>query len=178
MKKNNIVPVVLIFLFTAHTAFAQNQATVIKTEALKMAKALAALDLETYATYTYPTLVTDKEGKEKIKQGVDSIEKYREQFGIKVKSVLLGNPSAVVTYKGVQQCTLPQTMTVEAFMGSMETETTLIGLSNDGKKWYFVDAMMYRNKKTKSKLPELSPDLVIPPMKQPKIIQAETKKTN
>lgn len=178
MKKKNIIPVVLVLLFTAHTAFAQNQATVIKTEALKMAKALAALDLETYASYTYPTLITDKGSKEKIKQGVDSIQKYREQFGIKVKSVLLGNPSAVVTYKGIQQCTLPQTMTVEAFMGSMETETTLIGLSNDGKKWYFVDALMYRQKEAKLKLPDLSPELVIPPMKQPKIMQAEAKKTN
>lgn len=176
MKKS--FQLVLVLCFALQSTVAQNIQTVIKTEALKMAKALAALDLETYATYTYPTLVSDKEGKEKIKQGVDSIEKYREQFGIKVKSVLLGNPSAVVTYKGVQQCTLPQTMTVEAFMGSMETETTLIGLSNDGKKWYFVDAMMYRNKETKAKLPELSPDLVIPAMKQPKIIQAETKKTN
>ncbi|MEQ1799682.1 MAG: hypothetical protein ABL872_17125 [Lacibacter sp.] len=176
MKKS--FQLVLVLCFALQSTVAQNIQTVIKTEALKMAKALAALDLETYATYTYPTLVTDKEGKEKIKQGVDSIEKYREQFGIKVKSVLLGNPSAVVTYKGVQQCTLPQTMTIEAFMGSMETETTLIGLSNDGKKWYFVDALMYRQKDAKSKLPELSPELVIPPMKQPKIIQAETKKTN
>ncbi len=178
MKKINTIPLVLVFLFAVNSSFAQNQATVIKTEALKMAKALAALDLETYASYTYPTLVTDKNGKEKIKQGVDSIQKYREQYGIKVKSVLLGNPSAVVTYKGIQQCTLPQTLTVEILMGSMETETTLIGLSKDGKKWYFVDAMLYRNKETKSKLPELSPDLVIPPMKQPKINQAETKNTN
>lgn len=176
--KRKIFQIILLSFFVQQSVVAQNIQTVIKTEALKMAKALAALDLETYASYTYPTLVTDKNGKEKIKQGVDSIQKYREQFGIKVKSVLLGNPSAVVTYKGVQQCTLPQTMTVEAFMGSMETETTLIGLSNDGKKWYFIDALMYRNKETKSKLPELSPDLVIPPMKQPKINQAETKKTN
>lgn len=176
--KRKLFQIILVSFFVQQSVVAQNIQTVIKTEALKMAKALAALDLETYASYTYPTLVTDKDGKEKIKQGVDSIQKYREQFGIKVKSVLLGNPSAVVTYKGVQQCTLPQTMTVEAFMGSMETETTLIGLSNDGKKWYFVDALMYRQKEAKSKLPELSPELVIPPMKQPKIIQAETKKTN
>jgi hypothetical protein len=54
----------------------------------------------------------------------------------------------------------------------------LISLSNDGKKWYFVDAMMYRQKEAKIKLPELSPELVIPPMKQPKIIQTEPKKSN
>lgn len=173
-----LVHIILFTFFVLQSAGAQNMQTVIKTEALKMARALASLDLETYASYTYPTLVSDKDGKEKIKQGVDSIEKYRQQLGIKVKSVLIGNPSKVVTYKNIMQCTLPQTMIIEAFMGSMETENTLIGLSNDGKKWYFVDALMYRQKEAKAKLPELSPELVIPAMKQPKIIQAETKKTN
>lgn len=168
MKKSIIL--FTVFLCTSIFSFAQNQATVIKTEALKMAKALSALDLEAYASFTYPTLVSDKASKEKIKQGVDSVEKYRQQFGIKVKSIVIGNPSAVVTYKKVMQCTIPQTITVEVLSGSIMTETTLIGLSNDGKKWYFVDAMVYKQKEAKTKLPELSPDLVIPPMKQPQII--------
>lgn len=177
MKKNfNLL--FLLLVFSGFAATAQNMQTVIKTEALKMAKAMAAMDLETYASYSYPTLVDNKEGKEKIKQGVDSIEKYRQQFGIKVKSIVIGNPSEVISYKGIMQCTLPQTLTVEAFMGSMETETTLIGLSQDGKKWYFVDAMIYKQKEAKQKLPELSPALVIPPMKQPKIQTTEPKKTN
>lgn len=167
--KKSIILFAVFFLITNFT-FAQNQATVIKTEALKMAKALAALDLETYASFTYPTLVSDKTSKEKIKQGVDSVEKYRKQFGIKVKSIIIGNPSAVVTYKKVMQCTIPQSMTVEVLSGSIVTETTLIGLSNDGQKWYFVDAMVYKQKEAKEKLPELSPDLVIPPMKKPQIV--------
>ncbi len=159
-----------VFFSVTTFSFAQNQSTVIKTEALKMAKALAALDLETYASFTYPTLISDKTSKEKIKQGVDSVEKYRKQFGIKVKSIIIGNPSAVVTYKKVMQCTIPQTMTVEVLNGSIVTETTLIGLSNDGQKWYFVDAMIYKQKEAKEKLPELSPELVIPPMKKPQIV--------
>ncbi|MFT3844456.1 MAG: hypothetical protein QM725_05345 [Lacibacter sp.] len=173
MKKSIIL--FTVFFCTSIFSFAQNQATVIKTEALKMAKALSALDLEAYASFTYPTLVSDKASKEKIKQGVDSVEKYRQQFGIKVKSIVIGNPSAVVTYKKVMQCTIPQTITVEVLSGSIMTETTLIGLSNDGKKWYFVDAMVYKQKEAKAKLPELSPDLVIPPMKQPQIITDEKK---
>lgn len=172
--KKSINLLAAFFLITTFS-FAQNQATVIKTEALKMAKALAALDLETYASFTYPTLVSDKAGKEKIKQGVDSVEKYRKQFGLKVKSIVIGNPSAVVTYKKVMQCSIPQTLTVDVLMGSIITETTLIGLSNDGKKWYFVDVMLYKQKEAKEKLPELSPDLLIPPMKQPQIITGEKK---
>lgn len=177
MRKKNIQLLFFLF-FVLQSTVAQNMQTVIKTEALKMARALAALDLETYATYTYPALVSDKQSKEKIKQGVDSIEKYRQQFGIKVKSVIIGNPSKVVTYKKIMQCTLPQTMTVEAFAGSMEMESTLIGLSEDGKKWFFVDAMMYRQEEAKAKLPELSPELVIPPNKPAKITQKDPNKIN
>lgn len=173
MKKFSLLLVML--LFVAAFLPAQNISTVIKTEALKMARALSAMDFETYATFMYPGLVNDKVSKEKMKQGLDSVNKYREQFGVKVKQVLIGNPSNVVKHKNIMQCLLPQTLIIEALMGSLETETTLIGLSQDGKKWYFVDAMLYKQKEAKDKLPELSPQLVIPPMKQPVIKPNETK---
>lgn len=166
------------FQICAVTLQAQNMNTVIKTEALKMARALAAMDMETYSTFMYPTLVNDKESKDKIKQGMDSVNKYRDQFGIKVKQILIGNPSAVQTYKGMMQCTLPQTTTIETLLGTMSVESTLIGLSNNGTKWYFVDAMLYKQKESKTKLPELSSGLVIPPMKQPVITGNEEKKKN
>ncbi len=176
MKK--ITTILVVMLICAASLSAQNISTVIKTEALKMAKALSAMDIQTYATFMYPTLVSDKASKEKIKQGMDSVNKYREQFGLKVKQILIGNPSAVQTHKGIMQCTLPQTTTVEALMGTVSLETTLICLSNNGTKWYFVDAMLYRQKESKEKLPELSPALVIPPMKPPVITGADGKKIN
>jgi hypothetical protein len=176
MKKNTTI--LVAFLICATSLTAQNINTVIKTEALKMAKALSAMDMEAYATFMYPTLVSDKSSKEKIKQGMDSVNKYREQFGLKVKQILIGNPSAVQTHKGIMQCTLPQTTTVEALMGSVSVESTLIGLSNNGTKWYFVDAMLYKQKESKEKLPELSPAIVIPPMKPPVMTGADGKKIN
>jgi hypothetical protein len=176
MKK--ITSILVAFVICTASLSAQNINTVIKTEALKMAKALSAMDLEAYATFMYPTLVSDKVSKEKIKQGMDSVNKYREQFGLKVKQILIGNPSIVQTHKGIMQCTLPQTTTVEALMGTLSLETTLIGLSNNGTKWYFVDAMLYKQKESKEKLPELSPALVIPPMKPPVITGADGKKIN
>ncbi|MBS4065459.1 MAG: hypothetical protein KGZ74_12905, partial [Chitinophagaceae bacterium] len=112
-------------------ASAQNQQSIIKAEALKMAKALAAMDLEAYASYSWPALVNDPESKQKIKAAADSADKYRKQFNIKVKSIIIGNPSTVVTHNGVMQAAIPQTIAVEALMGSIETETTLIALSTD-----------------------------------------------
>ena len=174
MKK--IAIIIVAVLVTTASVSAQNINTAIKTEALKMARALSAMDLETYSTFMYPALVSDNSSKEKIKQGIDSVNKYREQFGVKVKQILIGNPSKVVTHKDFMQCTLPQTLIIEALMGTLETETTLIGLSKDGQKWYFVDAMLYKQKDAKEKLPELSPSLIIPPMKQPVIKAAGEKK--
>ncbi|MEJ8842860.1 hypothetical protein WG954_10740 [Lacibacter sp. H375] len=178
MQMKKITTIFVVLLICAASVRAQNVSTVIKTEALKMAKALGSLDMETYATFMYPTLVGDNASKEKIKQGIDSVNKYREQFGLKVKQILIGNPSAVQTHKGIMQCTLPQTTTVEALMGTLSLETTLIGLSNNGTKWYFVDAMMYKQKDSKEKLPELSPAIVIPPMKPPVMTGADGKKIN
>lgn len=168
--------VILGLLICLHAAVsAQNQQTIIKTEALKMAKALAAMDLETYASYSWPELVSDPQNKQRIKAVVDSADKYRKQFNIKVKSIIIGNPSEVVKHKGILQCTIPQTLAVEAMMGSVETETTLIALSRDGKKWYFVDANLFKNNDTKAKLPELSPQLNIPPQKRPVMKGADGK---
>jgi lipopolysaccharide export system protein LptC len=154
---------------------AQNQQSIIKAEALKMAKALAAMDLEAYASYSWPALVNDPESKQKIKAAADSADKYRKQFNIKVKSIIIGNPSTVVTHNGVMQAAIPQTIAVEALMGSIETETTLIALSTDGVKWYFVDANLFKNKDNKTKLPELSPKLNIPPQKMPVMKDASGK---
>jgi hypothetical protein len=176
MKK--IATILVAVVICTVSLSAQNINTVIKNEALKMAKALGALDMETYATFMYPTLVSDNASKEKMKQGIDSVNKYREQFGLKVKQILIGNPSAVQTHKGIMQCTLPQTTTVEALMGTLSIETTLIALSSNGTKWYFVDAMLYKQKDAKEKLPELSPSIVIPPTKPPVITGADGKKIN
>jgi hypothetical protein len=165
----------LFLICFSATVFAQNQQTIIKTEALKMARALAAMDLETYASFSWPELVSDPKNKQLIKQAVDSADKYRKQFGIKVKSIIIGNPSTVIKYKGVMQCTIPQTLTVEALMGSIETENTLVALSKDGKKWYFVDAVLFNKKDAKTMLPELSPEITIPPQKRPVLKGADGK---
>ena len=167
---------VLSFFSVAGTA--QNVQTTIKTEAMKMARALTVFDFETYSQYMYPSLVNDGKSMQMIRQGIDSAEKYRKQFGIKIKSVLIGHPSPVVVHKKVMQSLLSQTTTVEAILGTVTTENTLIALSKDGKTWYFVDALLYRQPDSRQKLPELSPQLVIPEPKQPVITSAQQSKKN
>lgn len=173
MMKKHTTSLLLLFFCVASLA-AQNISTVIKTEAMEMAKTLSVMDLEGYSKYMYPTLVSDQSSKQRIIQGVDSIEKYRKQYGLKVKKILIGHPSPVITYKNVMQSTISQTTVVESVMGTISMESIMVALSNDGKKWYFVESRLFRQQEAKSKLPELSPELVIPKPKEPVFTQPST----
>jgi len=101
----------------------------------------------------------------------DTMNKYMKQFGAEIKKVTIGNPGKIISYKKQLQTTVPQT-TEASFLGNaVILQSTLIAISDDGgKHWYFVDTSIYRGEKIKSALPELSPELVIPPPSMPKII--------
>jgi hypothetical protein len=59
-------------------------------------------------------------------------------------------------------------------LGEVYLETSLIAISMDkGKNWYFIDTNVYKADKIKTALPDLSPKLVIPPQKEPKLTPAK-----
>jgi hypothetical protein len=152
-------------------AVCQNIPSVIKTQALEMARAIAKKDFEKAATFLYPTLTTEAKKQMQTPGMMDSLSKKMEQFKPEVKRITIGNPGEVVTHNNVMQALLSQEMEIKTTLMSIAFETTLVALSDDkGKKWYFVDANMYREGAIKKKLPELSPKLVIPAMKPPKFI--------
>jgi len=39
-----------------------------------------------------------------------------------------------------------------------------------GKSWYFIDTNVYKADKLKTILPDISPKLIIPPPKKPKLV--------
>jgi hypothetical protein len=159
------------FLVVAVSSQAQNFSTDIKIRAMEMAKALTRNDFQGYLSYMHPGLRASAADQEQLKRGIDSAEKYRQQFGIKIVKVLIGNPSEVIDYKNTLQAILIQTTTVESVLGSIKVDNSLIALSSDkGKTWYFAEGAMYKTLQKEKKLPELSPLLEIPPMKQPVFI--------
>ena len=158
--------------FISHISVAQERMeSTIKRQALEMARAILAKDLDKVVQYFPPKMVEASGGKSKVLAVRDSMNKFMQQFGAEVRKVVIGNPGKIITYKDVLQTTLPQTTQVAFMQSTVTLETTLIAVSEDkGKHWYFIDANMYRNPKLKASLPELSPDLVIPPQKKPEII--------
>jgi hypothetical protein len=45
---------------------------------------------------------------------------------------------------------------------------------DNGKNWWFVDTNVYKVDKLKNILPDISPQLVIPPQKQPKLVLVDS----
>ena len=161
---------VLVICLLSITASAQYETT-IKIQAMDMAKAILAKDVEKAVQYLPPKLVEASGGKAKVLTVRDSLNKFMQQFGAEIKKITIGNPAKVVAYKDQLQTTIPQITQIRFMQGTVVIESTLIAISEDkGKHWYFVDTNIYRSNKLKEALPSLSPELVIPPMKKPEMI--------
>lgn len=161
---------------SAAVANAQNQnlSTTIKIQAMDMARAVLNKDIDKLASYLPPKLVADAGGKEKMMAGRDTLNKIMKQFGTEIKKVTIGDPGKIIAYKNQLQATLPQTTAIKFMASTITIESTLIAISEDkGQHWYFVDTSIYREDKLKKSLPDLSPELVIPPMKKPVITADE-----
>lgn len=151
------------------TVQAQQHSTVIKTQAMDMAKALLKKDYSTFSKYLYPGITQYVGGRDKFIRQMDSVNSIASKFGAEIKRVLIGNPGEVVKYNKELQALLPQTTEMKTGFGSLAMETTLVAISQDGgKNWYFVDTSVINVKELKKSLPNLSPELVIPPAKPPK----------
>ncbi len=176
MKKTSLRSFIFIacFCVATVTAHCQNMATTIKIQAMEMAKAVLDKDLDKIVTYMPPKLVAEAGGKEKLMVARDTVNQFMKQFGAEIKRVTIGDPGKIITYKKQLQATLPQTTEVKFMASKVILESTLIAISEDkGLHWYFVDTAIYRGEKLKSSLPDLSPELVIPPMKKPQFIPQE-----
>jgi hypothetical protein len=158
----------LLTISSINFVFAQNHATTIKVQAMDMAKALIKNDFATFSKYLPPAIIEYAGGKQMMKSKMDSASEAMKQFGASIKKILIGNPGEIIEYKNQLQSVLPQTTTIETMLGEVTAETSLIAISADnGKNWQFVDTNIYRVDKLKNVLPDLSPQLVIPPRKKP-----------
>lgn len=144
--------------------------TVIRIQAMDMAKALIKNDFTTFSKYLHPKIIDMAGGREKLKNNMDSADAMKKQLNVQIKKILIGDPGEIISYKDQLQCVVPESTDMVTPMGEISITTSLIAISTDkGRNWYFVDTNMYRADKLKTALPDLSPRLIIPPQQQPKI---------
>jgi hypothetical protein len=159
---------VVVFTMAAQ---AQNHATTIKVQAMDMATAFMKNDFNTFVKYMHPSIIDFAGGKQTMKSKMDSAYTVMKQFNVSFKRYWIGEPSKIIKYKGQWQSILPQSTTLVTPLGELTAETSMIVISNDkGKNWWFIDTNVYQADKLKNVLPHLSPDMVIPPRKKPKMV--------
>lgn len=160
----------IVLLLTLHCASAQPLSTVIKSQAMEMGKALVAGDLQTFSRFMLPEMIEAGKETGKTQITMDSAFAIFKSFGGNVERISYGNPGKVVTYKNELQATLPQTTEITSPFADIVMSSTLVAISRDnGKNWYFIDTSIGKIQQLKDKLPNLSPDLVIPEPEKPKI---------
>jgi hypothetical protein len=163
----HLLPALSLCLFSLR-GYDQPLQTVIKVQAMDMAKALVNNDFTAFSKYMHPALVTLAGGRQKLKNSMDSADIMKKQFGIQFSKILIGEPGEIIAYKDQLQCVVPQYTDMQTPMGRLSLSSSLIAISTDkGKNWYFVDTNMYKTDKLTAVLPDLSPKLVIPPKQQP-----------
>lgn len=167
MKKRFLFIIMISVL--ASVAFGQNQNSIIKTQAMEMAKALLKKDFPTLTKFMHPNIIQIAGGQQRMIERMDTINAVAKQFGAEIKRIMIGNPGPIVKYKKELQVVLPQTTEMKTSFGNLAVETSLIAISTDGgKNWYFIDTSVYKLQDVKKAMPNLSPDLVVPPAKPPK----------
>ena len=164
------VGVILLSLCTE----AQNLSTTIKVQAMDMGNAVIRNDFNSFVKYMHPNIIAFAGGKENMKIKMDSAYQMMKQFNVTFKRYWIGSPGEIVKYKNQLQAVLPESTILKTPLGELTAETNMIVISNDnGKNWWFIDTNVYNSEKLKSILPDLSPKLVIPPRKKPKLVPIE-----
>lgn len=163
----NTVPSVSEIVFTK----ASDQTDPIKksvlSDATKMDEALIHQDYKTFASFTYPKIVTLLGGEKKM---TEIIKKSDETS--RIISIDLGNPSDIITSGKELQTTVPTKVTITMLepskKGKLIILSTLIGISeNSGKSWYFLDTSGKTIETLRTAIPNLSEKIVVPAMPQP-----------
>lgn len=160
----------LVFLTAFYFSDAQPMASVIKAQAMEMGKALAVGDAKTFSRFMLPEMMDAANDLNKAHITMDSAFAIFKSFGGNVERITYGNPGKIIKFNKELQSTLPQIAEITSPFADVVVSSTLVAISrDDGKNWYFVDASMGKIDQLKSTLPNLSPDLVIPPATPPKV---------
>jgi hypothetical protein len=172
MKKIKLLLWLVSLVLFSFASNAQNLSTTIKVQGMDMATAFMKNDFNTFVKYMHPNIITFAGGKGQMKSKMDSANAVMKQFNVKFKRYWIGDPSEIIKHKNQLQAVLPQSTTLITPLGELTAETSMIVVSNDkGKSWWFIDTNVYKADKLKNILPDLSPKLVIPPQKKPKLVR-------
>jgi hypothetical protein len=168
------LPILGVLLFLTTTGIAQTfKATPAQTAALKKqaddaATAMMKQDYKQMVYYTYPKIVEQAGGADKMQQRVTMGMGQMQGMGIAFKSVTVGDVKQIVK-SGTHLYSVIQDIIQVSNNGTLITGSSyLLAVSaNKGKRWYFVQSAPLKNQKLKQLFPDYPSDLVIPETHMP-----------
>ncbi len=169
----------LAFLVAAATpAFAQEPPPVLKHQAQLMADATTKKDYALLVRYTYPKLVAQMGGRDKMmalmKQAMAELEGKQ---GFTFKSATVGTPSRIYRAGTELHALLSLDMNLESAGGTLKLYSYLLGVSGDGgKNWTFVSGSQLTPEGIRDLFPAFNKDLKVPPQPQPEFVPAPKKR--
>ncbi len=140
----------------------------VQQQANLMGQAFIKGDYQTFARYTYPSLVKAMGGESRMAATLTQTVSDMQTKGMTFNSISVDGPSKIVKSGNELQCTLQQHTTVKLANGKAVATSTLIAISQDGgKNWWFVDTSNKDAAAMRNALPNLSTAIVIPPQQKP-----------
>jgi len=150
---------------TAKREAAKPEAAVAKQKAAEVGQALLRGDYARVADLTYPKVVAELGGRDKMIATTDAGMKKMKAQGISFKSYAAKDPGAFLTEGGNTFTVVPTVIEMKISGGVLVSKSFLLGISPDGgKTWTFVDGSGARSPEAREKtLPKLPAALKVPP---------------
>lgn len=137
--------------------------SVILSQANAMGKAFIAKDYISFLKYSHPTVVKMMGGKDKMLEDTTESFKAFEEEGVTFLNVTFTTPTKILESEGELQSTFTEIIEMQVPGGKLTAYARVIALSKDGgKNWYFIDATDHDIALTRSLIPTLHPDLILP----------------
>lgn len=139
-------------------------------KANEVAQATVKGDFEKITDYTYPKVIDDMGGREKMIAAMRTGLKDMNTRGIIFLSAKVDDAAPVVPGGDDIYTIVPFTLEIKVPNGRLTTKSFFLGISSDkGKTWTFVDGSGISNDRLKAKtlLPNLPTKLKLPQQKKP-----------
>ncbi len=161
---------IVLFLYP-FASFAQNpHREQLVTQAKAIAKATAKKDYAYLANSSYPKILEQKGGTEKMISELKEKTKQLSKMGIDFIDMKIGEPDPLFKAGSELHCLVPETLRFQTPAGELKQNSWLLAISNnEGLTWYFIDVSLLNEKRVKELFPDFNPLLKIPVAKQPEL---------
>lgn len=164
---NKKIWIIILLIINSTFGFAQTENKNLNSQLGKMKNFFLAGDFENFANYTYPKIIEMMGGKSNMVKATKKGMAKMKNDGFTFTDLNFKNPSKFLKKGNELQCSLTQVIVMKTPRGKIESEYTLIGISNDdGQNWTFIDTSGKEKEAMLKFFPNLHSEIKIKPKKQ------------